>query len=137
MTKRILSLVVGAAILAVVTPLSIAASASEMNCRIPFSFVVNGATLPAGAYSIESDGGVVMLKGAHSSALVLTIFGDRRTDQAGRSNVVFLKTGDRYDLIEIWNGDGLEREVPAARRHVEERARAANVTVERVAIHAN
>lgn len=137
MTKRMLSLAVGTAILAIVTPLSITASASEMNCRIPFSFVVNGATLPPGAYSIASDGGLVRLRGARSNALVLTIFADRRADQEGQSKVVFLKTGDRYDLIEIWTSDGVQREVPETRKLVAERARLANVTVERIAIPAN
>ena len=108
-----------------------------MNCRIPFSFAVNRTTLPAGAYSISSSGGVVLLRGARSSAAVLTIFADRRSDQEGLSKVVFLRTGDHYELVEIWSSDGIEREVPGARKHAVERARLANVTVERIAIVAN
>lgn len=137
MTKRLFSFVAGAALLAAVAPLSIAVSAAEITCRIPFSFVVNGATLPSGAYSIASSGGVVMLKGADKSALVMTRLADDRHDQTGKSKVVFLKTGDRYDLIEIWTSDGVGREVPKTRKSVEERARSANLRIERIVVLGN
>lgn len=137
MTKRMLSLAVGAALLAAVVPLSITTSAAELTCRIPFSFVANGATLPAGQYSIASNGPAMVVRGLLKSAVVMTSLTDRRSDQIGRSQVVFLKTGDRYTLIEIWTSDGLGREVPGARKRVEARAYAGNVAVERIVVLAN
>jgi hypothetical protein len=134
-----LSLALGTAILAAFTPLSVITSAAEVTCRIPFAFIANGASLPAGQYSISSNGvgGAMMLRGIQKSAVVMTSLSDRRGTEIGRAKVVFLKAGDRYTLIEIWTTDGLGREVPGARKHVEERARAANAAVEQIVILAN
>jgi hypothetical protein len=137
MTKRMLSLVAGAAILAVATPLSITASAAEVSCRIPFDFVVNGATLPAGHYSIASNGPALLFNGLKKSAVVMTSLADRRNDQIGHAKVVFLKIGERYTLLEVWTTDGLDRAVPGARKYAEARARTANVAIERIVILAN
>ena len=134
MAKRMLSLIVAAAALALFTPLYITASAAEVNCHVPFSFVVNGTTLPAGDYSIASNGGTLLLRGLRKSAFVITVLADSRADQVGRAKTVFLRTGDRYTLIEVWTGDGLGRAIPGARRNVEEHARAANTPVEQIVI---
>jgi hypothetical protein len=132
-----LSLIVAAAALAVFTPLYITASAAEVNCRVPFSFVVNGTTLPAGHYSISNNGGALLLRGFHKSAMVMTVLNDRRDDQIGRAKAVFLRTGDRYTLLEVWTTDGIGRAIPGARKYAEERARSASVAVERIVILAN
>jgi hypothetical protein len=137
MTKRLLSLVVGAAILAAFVPLSVTSSAAEITCRVPFTFVADRATLPAGHYSIASSGGALMLRGGQKSAVVMTILADARNDRVGRAQLVFLKTGDRYTLIEVWTPDGLARGVPGARKYVEERAREAKAAVERIVVVAN
>jgi hypothetical protein len=139
MTKRMFSLAVGTAILAAFTSLSVSTSAAEVTCNVPFAFVANGATLPAGHYSISSDGmgGALLLRGLQKSAVVMTSLADRRESEIGRAKVVFLKSGDRYTLIQVWTTDGLGREVPGARKHIEDRARAANAGVERIVILAN
>lgn len=134
MTKRLLSLTLGAALLAAFIPLSLTASASEMNVRIPFGFVVNGQSLPAGAYYVSSSGTVVLLRGGQKGALIMTGLADARNDRSGRGKLVFLKTGDRYHLVEIWTHDDIKREVPGARRQAEERARAANLAIEQVVV---
>lgn len=136
MTKRIRSLIVAAAALAVFTPLYITASASEMNCRVPFSFIVNGATLPAGAYSLSTANGAVYVRGSERSAFVMSTPALKTPDRSGRGTVVFLKTGDRYHLIEVWSGDGRGREVRLSRGQAEERARAAGAA-ERIVIPVN
>jgi hypothetical protein len=132
MTKRVLSIVAAAA-LAVFVPLSISTSAAEMNCRVPFSFIVNGKTLPPGLYSFSTSTAVLMVRGARGSAVVLTNNASRRAD-GGAVEAVFLKTGDRYDLSEIWTGDGAGREIVLKRKQLEDRARAANTTIERIVI---
>jgi hypothetical protein len=129
-----LSLIVTAAVLALFTPLSITASAAQVKCHVPFSFVVNGTTLPPGDYSIATNGGTVLLRGLRKSAFVTTVLADSRPDQVGRAKTVFLRTGDRYTLIEIWSDDGLGRVIPGMRKHVEERARAANTPVEQIVV---
>ena len=134
MAKRMLSLFVAAAAVSLFTPLYITASAAQVSCHVPFSFVVNGATLPAGDYSIVSEGSTVLLRGFRKSAFVTTVLADSRPAQLDRPKTVFLRTGDRYTLSEVWTGDGLVRAIPGARKHVEERARAANLPVEQIVI---
>ncbi|HEY1302871.1 MAG TPA: hypothetical protein VGF24_04945 [Vicinamibacterales bacterium] len=134
MAKRTLSLIVAAAALALFTPLYITASAAQVNCHVPFSFDVNGTTLPAGDYSIASTGGTLLLRGLRKSAFVMTVLADSRPDQVGRAKTVFLRTGDQYTLIEVWTSDGLGRAIPGTRKHVEERAHAANMPVEQIVI---
>jgi hypothetical protein len=132
--KRMLSLIVTAAALALFTPLHITASAAQVNCHVPFSFVVNGTTLPPGDYSITTNGGTVLLRGLRKSAFVTTVLADSRPDQVGRAKTVFLRTGDRYTLVEVWTDDGLGRAIPGMRKHLEERARAANMPVEQIVV---
>jgi hypothetical protein len=134
MAKRMLSLIVAAAALALFTPLYITASAAQITCHVPFSFVVNGTTLPPGDYSIATNGPTVLLRGLRKSAFVSTVLADSRRDQVGRAKTVFLRTGERYTLIEVWTDDGLGRAVPGARKHVEDHARAANVPIEQIVV---
>jgi hypothetical protein len=123
-TKRILALSVVAAALVALTPLAITTSAAEMNCRVPFAFTANGSTLPAGAYSIATSNGYVLLRGLHKAAFIPTTPTSGAADRSGLGKVVFLRTGDRYDLIEIRSSDGSGSQVSFSRRQLEERARA-------------
>ena len=133
MAKRMLSLMVA---LAVFTPLYITASAAEMNCRVPFAFIVNGTTLPAGAYAIATNNSVLLVRGDRKSAVVMSTPGLKSADRSGRGKAVFLKAGSRYYLIEIWGGDGVGREVHLSRRQAEELARVTGTPAERIVIPA-
>ncbi len=136
MTKRLLRCLVSAAVLFVIAPLYVTASAAEMNCRIPFSFVVSGKRLPPGTYTIGNNNGVLMLQSGPHGAVVLSTGTSRAADRSGHGSVVFSRSGSRYDLIEIWNSDGSGREVRPSPRPKEERARADAAAVERIVIPA-
>jgi len=131
------SLIVGAIAL-VVAPFSVTASAENMTCRVPFGFIVNGKTLTAGHYTVANINGALMLKSERDGAFVLGIPGipaGRRTDKSSGGSLVFLKTGTRYDLIEIWSPGSDGRLVQRSRRQKEERARATDdAPVERIVI---
>ena len=136
MKKHLGSLVAAVAVIAVLTPLAATLSAAEVNCRIPFSFIVNGKSMAPGAYSLETRDAALFIRGAGSVAVVLT---NNTTEYAEHGvKLVFLRTGERYDLAEVWTSDGHGRSVlPAkARRAIEEQARAANLPVERTVITA-
>ena len=129
MTKRILSIVALAMVVAIV-PLSITTSASQVNCRVPFSFILSGRTLPPGQYSISTHQGYMMLTGMQSAAISLALTGKDTAD--GQARLVFLKTGERYDLIEVWSGDGSGLQIPA-KRGVDRRL-ASSAPAERVVV---
>jgi hypothetical protein len=107
-----------------------------MNCRIPFTFMVNGKALPAGSYLVANNNGILLVQGGKDAAVVLSNGTSRPADRSGHGSVVFLKTGDRYDLIEVWSPDGSGREVRLSRKQVELRRDAATAPAERIVIHA-
>jgi hypothetical protein len=133
--KRMFSLIVGAIALVALAPFSITASAQEMTFRVPFGFIVNGKALPAGHYFVGNHDGVLMVKGERDGAMVMGIPAGRRIDKSSGASLVFLKTGTRYDLSEVWSTGGDGRTVRLSRRQIEERARATDDTpVERIVI---
>ena len=135
MAKRMFSLIVGAIALVALAPFSVTTSAEGMTCRVPFGFIVSGKTLPAGIYNVANNNGVLMLKSETDGAIVLGIPAGRQTDTSSGGSLVFLKTGTRYDLSEIWSPGGDGRLLRPSRRQTEERARATDdPPVERIVI---
>jgi hypothetical protein len=131
MTKKMLSIASLALVVAVLVPLSVTTSASEVNCRVPFSFIAGGQTMAPGLYSISTRQGYMLVRGSHQGAMVLTLAGTERAD--GHARLVFLKTGERYDLSEVWTGDGSGLRLPPSKRQVNDRV-ASSASVERVVI---
>ena len=79
-----------------------------LEANVPFAFVVNGQTLPAGKYRIERDElspSVVVIRGeqlGHATALVGTM-PDGGPDPAGsRPALTFKRDGDQYRLASVW-----------------------------------
>jgi hypothetical protein len=131
MSKILSSIAIGAA-LTLFTPLFVTASASTMTCHIPFTFSVHGQTLPPGFYTLDMRNAMLLVRGPKSAALALTSPIESR-DQTGVA-AVFLKTGEDYELIEAWTGNGAGRQVPRSEGQRKDKARAANTPVERIVI---
>ena len=134
MAQRMFALIVGAVALVALAPFSVTTSAQETTCRVPFGFNVNGKTLPAGRYNVANNNGMLMIRGERDGAFVQGIPAARRIDKPSGGRLVFLKTGTRYDLSEVWSSGGDGRIVRASRRQMEERARATDDTPERIVI---
>ena len=135
MAKRMFSLIVGAIALVALVPLSVTTSAQEMTCRVPFGFIVNGKALPAGQYYIANNNGMLMIKGERDGAIVLGIPAGQRIEKSSGPSLVFLRTGTRYDLSEIWSPGVDGRILRPSRREMEERARVTDAApVERIVI---
>ena len=91
---------------------------------IPFSFVANQATLPAGHYELKSltdDGKMVSLRGPDGKAI--GILSSNRTESVNASEktkLVFNRYGDRYFLSQIWvAGARSGRQLPVSAREKE------------------
>ena len=134
MTKRILSIVSFAVLLAILAPLSATTSASEVTCRVPFAFIVGDQTMSPGLYSVSTSQGVMILRGVRQNAFVLTLADKERAN--GQARLVFLKTGDRYDLAEVWRGDGTGLQIPAP-KHWADTHIASNAAPEQVVVLAD
>ena len=65
MTKQLLKGFWAASLVVALAVLSVPAQAAEIRAKIPFSFTVNGKTLPAGTYSVSSEAaqGVLLVRG--------------------------------------------------------------------------
>jgi hypothetical protein len=91
------------------------ARAAALECRIPFSFVVDAKTLRAGTYRVEVNAaqGLLEVRDLSHGAFALGIaLDDPRTPE---TKLVFHRYGDQYVLREVWTGAGLGRELPEPR----------------------
>lgn len=102
------------------------ASAQTLNVKanIPFDFVVNQATLPAGTYSIgELDSGspVLLIRGDNGKGSMVAISNHAESREASaNSHLVFHRYGDQYFLAQIWvQGEAAGRQLRMTRREAE------------------
>ena len=96
----------------------------RVKANIPFNFSVTGATLPAGAYTIQSltsDGMVLSVRDSDMKAqgMVLATRCESLND-AKQTKLVFHRYGDRYFLTQIWvAGRNSGHRIPKSPRETE------------------
>jgi hypothetical protein len=103
-----------------------AASAQTVNVKanVPFSFIVNRATLPAGQYSLNSvdDHGTALAIRSTDSKTTNLVLSNAcvSTKGANKTKLVFHRYGGRYFLSQIWMaGNDRGREIPPGAREKE------------------
>jgi hypothetical protein len=92
---------------------------------IPFSFIVNKETLPAGQYDFKSlglsDGKIILVRNADGKAM--TTVNNMRAeskDTCQQTKLVFTRYGTRYFLHQIWvAGDNAGQQLPKSPRENE------------------
>jgi hypothetical protein len=126
MTKRFVSVLSAASLVAVLSPLAVSLSAAEVTCQIPFAFAVNGAPLPAGRYTVSTRDNTLLFRGLTRGAIVL----GQPTESRVRTTpkLVFDKQGDEYTLRQVWL-DGRSGQTFAKSRTGGDRKAAANSAV--------
>jgi hypothetical protein len=113
-TKFFLSLCLVAGLGATLTANSQIRSDTTIRANIPYSFVVNNTTLPAGTYLIkvaDADASDLTLLQIRSANAKTTVFFETESvavpDLAKRTELVFDKIGDTYFLAKVFLvGDG-------------------------------
>jgi hypothetical protein len=91
-----------------------AAQTQQLRLNIPFDFIVKGKTLPAGHYIAKRlgtiDESVWTLESDQAAAMFLTnpVESPRVSHNP---SLIFLKAGDQYSLLQIWDGQHFGREV--------------------------
>lgn len=92
-----------------------AAQIQELRLNIPFDFVVAGKTLPAGHYDVKrvmyANNTAWEIIGGHAFAKVIT-YSVESPMMAHAPSLVFLKAGDRYSLVQIWDEEHFGRGLP-------------------------
>jgi hypothetical protein len=100
--------------LVVAACLPAAAQAQQLRLNIPFDFSVKGKTLPAGHYIARRlgniDDSVWTIESDRASAMFLTnpVESPRVSHNL---SLIFLKSGDQYSLLQIWDGEHFGREL--------------------------
>jgi hypothetical protein len=84
-----------------------------VHAKVPFAFVVNGQTLPAGKYIIQRDDlslGTLLIRSDEKSkpgGVFVTTIRDGGPDPAGKFKPVlmFKKVENQYRLTSVWDGE--------------------------------
>ena len=85
------------------------AQASTLEVTVPFPFVVNGHTLPAGDVRVDHQGAVVLLSqehGRHQVVYALTRPGTGRDPAGEKPALTFRRDENQYRLADVWDHDG-------------------------------
>jgi hypothetical protein len=97
-----------------------AQSTHRFKVDVPFQFILNGQTLPAGNYVIErtdpAKPNIVTLKRA-DGGVVRVIITQRveREHPSTESSLIFIRRGDRRYLFQVWNVGAMNgSEIPSA-----------------------
>jgi hypothetical protein len=99
------------------------ASASPVDVKVPFPFMVQGKTLPAGQYRLENDSddpSVWLIEGehgTHAGTFVLTRVASGLDPAGDTPSLAFDKNENRYELVSIWESRAQGKEVAPA-KHV-------------------
>ena len=84
-----------------------------LEVKVPFSFLVNGHTLPAGNYTITRDNmasSVFLIRGDKVGTFVATVPSGGHDPAGNRPSVTFVRHENEYKLSAIWESanDGLD-----------------------------
>jgi len=105
---KILTRSVLGAIACVVVTAGNAAAADMVDVKVPFPFVANGHTFPAGQYTIERAGtgtSVLLIRGDkhnRTAAFVSTTPADGRDPAGDRPALTFTRHENQYRLSAVW-----------------------------------
>jgi len=86
---------------------------SQIKTDVPFSFVVNGKTYPAGMYSFarlntSSDASQIVMRGSKGEPVILDTLPTISTSAPNETHLVFEKVAGQYLLSQIWGKGDVE-----------------------------
>ena len=86
---------------------------SQIKTDVPFSFVVNGKTYPAGSYSFgrlntSSDASQIVMRGGKGEPVILDTLPTISAEAPSETHLVFEKVAGQYFLSQIWGKGDIE-----------------------------
>jgi hypothetical protein len=119
------------------------ASAATVDVKVPFSFIVQGRSMPAGQYQVQSDSmdpSVLLIRGANGTnagMFVLTRTAAGHDPAGDTPALTFDRYENQYRLVRIWEsaGQGQELEFAAAPGKVQPKT-AKHISTHAVPMHA-
>ncbi|MGC1452734.1 MAG: hypothetical protein WA830_22115 [Candidatus Sulfotelmatobacter sp.] len=95
-----------AAALALVVTTVASAQTIKVKVNVPFNFVVNRSTLPAGEYlvqSVDDEGKVLAIRDLDTNTTRLVSFNSCTSPKsASQTKLIFHRYGERYFLNQVW-----------------------------------
>lgn len=96
------------------------AQTASMNVNVPFDFIVNGKTLPAGEYRVDglsTSTSTIAIRNTEKTAKLMALTnGCESIEAADASKLVFHRYGSQYFLAQVWSAGSSEgRELPRSR----------------------
>jgi hypothetical protein len=91
--------------------------AQTVHAKIPFKFVVNKQSLPAGDYEISrygTNGDLILVRSQQEKLSILTMAsGVEALKPSEKTKLIFKRYGDRYFLSQVWvEGNNAGRQLP-------------------------
>lgn len=109
--------------LALLVTTAASAQTIRVKANIPFAFIVNHATLPAGDYSVESvdlDSKVLAIGEVNGKKSLVMSNSCEKLETSKQTSLVFHRYGNRYFLNRIWvQGNNAGHEIPTSPREKE------------------
>ncbi len=126
MKKQILSVVVTLSVIITLSVAVLAGLSRNLEANIPFDFMVNGKTLPAGRYVVEqgSTQNVLMIRSWETKQAAGAVTMGCKANADGKPKLIFNRYGDQYFLAKVLSQAGgheflkskAEREAARAKR---------------------
>ena len=95
----------------------------NLKADVPFNFIISGATLPAGEYTMQEleTGSAIAVRGPNPKANIVVLSQRCASiDATKQSKLVFHRYGDRYFLAQLWvAGRDSGRQLPKSPREME------------------
>jgi len=98
------------------------AGAAPVDVKVPFPFIVQGKTMPAGTYRVESDSddpSVWLIegeKGTHGGTFVLTRVASGHDPAGDEPALTFDKNESQYQLVGIWESRAAGQQVTNSKK---------------------
>ena len=114
---RTLALFLTVSSVACVLSVPLFAEPFSVKADVPFAFVVNGKTMPAGEYTMDAgrlSPGVLMVRNSESADDAIALGQPQGASYMAKTTtpeLIFNRVGDRYFLSQVWtgfNGNGIE-----------------------------
>lgn len=100
------NLLLFAAALALVVTTVASAQSTKVKVTVPFSFIVNRATLPAGQYLVQSvdiEGKILAIRNVETNTTNLVMFNSCTSPASMKqTKIIFHRYGESYFLNRIW-----------------------------------
>jgi len=108
MNRKFKAIIATSTLITIMAITGLAGLKSKMTVEIPFSFSVNGKTLPAGTYAVKQGGatGVITIANWEEKLSISTITTSVTTRDRKQPRLIFRRYGDQVFLARAYDGFG-------------------------------